>query len=309
MSIRVGMGTGLGANLSASDYWRWVDFCEETGVDSIWHSDQLLGQNVEPMAMLAALAARTNRMKFGTNALVVPFRDPLVVAKQFATIEWLSEGRLFPVVGVGIGNDPYWEATGTSPKGRGGLSNEWIVLVRQLLDQEEVSFEGEHFTYHGPGVHPRPMRKIPLWIGGNSKAAVERTAAIGDGWLGSLVEAEKAGTARRGIEEALTRTGRNIDSDHYGMSLLLRVGSPDDPGVERTKANLRQRLSPNGDGSAIDRIFAVGTPEDVTATLRHHVEAGMSKFVILPLANDIDDLMEQTRCLVDQVMPQVEDRS
>lgn len=308
MSIRVGMGTGLGANLTARDYWRWVDFCEESGVDSIWHSDQLLGTNVEPMAMLAALAARTSRMKFGTNALVLPFRDPLVIAKQFATIEWLSEGRLFPVVGVGIGNDPYWQATGTSPKGRGSLSNEAIVLIRQLLEQEEVDFTGEHFTYRGPGVSPRPNRKIPLWIGGNSKAAVERTAAIGDGWLGSLVEAEKAGTARRGIEEALKRTGRNIDSDHYGMSLLLRVGSPDDPGVELTKANLRQRLSSDSDPAAIDNIFAVGTPEEVTAILQHHVEQGMSKFVVLPLANDIDDLMAQTRCLVEEVLPRVEDR-
>jgi probable F420-dependent oxidoreductase len=302
------MGTGLGANLTASDYWRWAEYCEDSGIDSIWHSDQLLGTNVEPMVMLAALAARTSRMKFGTNALVLPFREPLVIAKQFATIEWLSEGRLFPVVGVGIGNDPYWEATGTSTKQRGSISNEMIVLIRQLLDQEEVDFTGEHFTYQGPGVSPRPARKIPLWIGGNSKAAVERTAGIGDGWLGSLVEAEKAGAARRGIEEALKRTGRKIDSDHYGMSLLLRVGSPDDPGVEAAKRSLRQRLSPNGDGSEIEKIFAVGKPEDITATLRHHVAQGMSKFVILPLANDIDDLMAQTRCLVEQVMPQVEDR-
>jgi len=308
MSIRVGMGTGLGANLSASEYWRWIDFCEEMGVDSIWHSDQLLGANVEPMAMLAALAARTRRMKFGTNALVLPFRDPVVIAKEFATIEWLSEGRLFPVLGVGIGNDPYWQATGTSPKARGKISNEMITLIRALLGQEEVAFEGEHFIYRGPGVHPRPNRKIPLWIGGNSKAAVERTAAMGDGWLGSLVEAERAGAARRGIEEALKRTGRTIDSDHYGMSLLLRVGAPDDPGVERTRANLRQRLSPDGDPAEIDNIFAVGTPEDVTAMLRHHVERGMSKFVVLPLANDVEDLMAQTRLLVEQVLPQVEDR-
>lgn len=308
MSIRVGMGTGLGTNLSAGEYWRWVDFCEESGVDSIWHSDQLLGANVEPMTMLAALAARTKRMKFGTNALVLPFRDPIVIAKEFATIEWLSKGRLFPVLGVGIGNDPYWAATGTSPKARGKISNEMISLIRALLHQEEVDFTGEHFTYRGPGVFPRPNRSIPLWIGGNSKAAVKRTATMGDGWLGSLVEAEKAGAARRGIEEALKHTGRTIDSDHYGMSLLMRVGAPDDPGVERTKENLRQRLSPRGDPAQIENIFAVGTPEDVTAMLQHHVEQGMSKFVVLPLANDIDDLMVQTELLVERVLPQVEDR-
>jgi probable F420-dependent oxidoreductase len=308
MTIRVGMGNGLGASLSAGDYWRWVDYCEESGVDSIWHSDQLLGANVEPMTMLAALAARTKRMKFGTNALVLPFRDPVVIAKEFATIEWLSAGRLFPVVGVGFGNDSYWAATGTSPKTRGKISNEMITLIRALLDQEEVEFTGEHFTYRGPGVFPRPNRQIPLWIGGNSKAAVERTATMGDGWLGSLVEAEKAGAARRGIEEALKQSGRSIDSDHYGMSLLMRVGAPDDPGVERTKENLRQRLSPTGDPAQIDNIFAVGTPAEITAMLQRHVEQGMSKFVVLPLANDIGDLMAQTNLLVEEVLPQVEDR-
>lgn len=306
MSVRIGLGTGLGVQLAPDEYWRWIDWCEDTGVDSIWHSDQLLGANVEPLAMLAALAARTRRIKFGTNALVLPFREPLVVAKQFATIDYLSEGRLFPVVGVGIGNDAYWRATGTSPKGRGGIANEAIALIRALLEQEEVEFAGEHFTYHGPGVSPRPARRIPLWIGGNSKAALERTAALGDGWLGSLVPPDAAGAARRGIEAALGRTGRRIESDHYGMSVLMRFGSPDDPGVERVRANLAGRLSGNGEGAGIDDVLTVGTPGQVTDMLRRHVANGMSKFVVVPLASDCADLMAQTRTLVEQVVPVLE---
>lgn len=307
MSVRIGMGTGLGATLTAREYWRWVDYCEASGIDSIWHSDQMLGEGIEPMIMLAALAARTTHMKFGTNALVVPFRDPLLVARQFAAIEHLSEGRLFPVLGVGFDGDPFWRATGSSPKGRGTRANEAIELIRQLLAQEHVTFAGEHHRYEGPGVYPRPTRTIPLWIGGNSKAAVKRTATIGDGWLGSLIGPEEAGAARRGIEAALLQTGRAIDPDHYGMSLLLRIGAEDDPGVAATRARLAGRLSTTGDRT-MQSIFAVGSPEQVTALLRRHVEQGMSKFVVLPLANDAEDLMMQTRCLVEQVLPQVEDR-
>ena len=87
MSIRVGIGAGMAQPISPEAYWRWVALCEESGIDSIWHSDQLLGQTLEPMAMLAALAGRTKRLRFGMSALVVAFRDPLVVAKQCATID------------------------------------------------------------------------------------------------------------------------------------------------------------------------------------------------------------------------------
>jgi len=307
MSIRIGIGTGLGAALSPRDHWRWVDYCEDSGIDSIWHSDQLLGQTMEPMTMLAALATRTSRMKFGTNALVVPFRDPILIAKQFATIEYLGEGRLFPVLGVGAGGDPYWNATGSSPKGRGTQANEAIELIRLLLEHQEVSFAGEHYRYHGPGVHPRPGRTVPLWIGGNSKAAISRTARLGDGWLGSFASPEQAGGVRKAIESALEQEERTIEPDHYGMSLLMRIGDPDDPGVVAAKQRLRTRLSQTARDDNLSDSFAVGSPDAIVAILKRYVAHGMSKFVVLPLANDADDLMEQTQNLVSRILPELED--
>lgn len=308
MSIRIGIGTALDASaLTPADYWRWVDYCEESGIDSIWHSDQLLGATLEPMTMLAALAARTRRMKFGTNALVVPFRDPVVVAKVFAAIDFLSEGRLFPVLGVGHEIDPYWAATGTSPKSRGRRSNEAILLIRALLGQDEVSFAGEHYNYHGPGVQPRPKRPLPLWIGGQSKAAVERTAAIGDGWLGSFCAPGQAAEARKGIEAALATHGRVIEGDHYGLSLPMLIGAADDPAIAAARERLAQRLPPD-DRRNLAESFAAGSIDQVIDLLRRFVAAGMSKFVMLPLVATPAALMAQTRMLVEEVAPAVEDR-
>ncbi|MCB2074373.1 MAG: LLM class flavin-dependent oxidoreductase [Novosphingobium sp.] len=306
MSVRIGMGPGLGAQLSPGEYWRWIDHCEESGVDSLWHSDQLLGSTLEPVTMLAALAARTSRMRFGTNALVLPFRDPVVIAKEFATVDLVGGGRLLPVFGVGAASDPYWNATGVSSKGRGGRANEAIELVRLLLDCEQVEFEGSHYRYHGPGMHPRPARSIPLWIGGNSPAALRRTAALGDGWLGSLMGPARAGAARRGIEAALAETGRTIDSDHYGVTLFMRIGSADDPQVEGARQGLLSRMK-QMDRSVGDDAFAVGPPEEIVALIRNFVSEGMSKFVALPMASDFGDLMEQTSLLVREVLPAVED--
>jgi probable F420-dependent oxidoreductase len=306
MSIRVGLGSGLGKPLSPQDYWRWVDFCEDAGIDSIWHSDQLLGSTLEPLAMLAALAGRTRRMRFGTNALVVPFREPLVVAKQLATIDFLSGGRVFPVVGVARAGDEYWAATGANAKARGGRSNEAIALIRLLLARDEVAFDGEHFRYHGPGVEPRPARPIPIWTGGHSAAAIRRTAELGDGWLGGLLDAGVAGETRRRIEAALAETGRTIDDDHYGVSLPLRIGPADDPAVIAARRRLLSRL-PESEQDAIAGAFAVGPPDEVIALLRRHVDQGMAKFVVLPIADDADDLMAQTQLLVRHVLPAIED--
>lgn len=307
MSVRIGVSPGLVTALSPHDYWQWVDLCEESGVDSIWHSDQLLGATPEPLAMLAALAGRTRRMRFGTNALVLPFRDPLLVAKQLATIDYLSEGRVFPVFGIGRAADPFWRATFADPGERGRRGNEAFALIRQLLAQDEVDFVGRHFRYQGPGVTPRPARPIPLWTGGHSEAAVRRTAALGDGWLGGLLDAGKAGETRRRIEAALIEAGRTIEPDHYGVTLPLRIGAANDPALIAARESLGARLS-QADRVEGPHAHAVGTPDEVIATLRVHVAAGMAKFVVLPVAGGIADLLEQTRLLVREILPAIEGR-
>lgn len=307
MSIRIGIGAGIGGSLSPPDYWRWIDYCEDNGIDSIWHSDQLLGATLEPLALLAALAARTRRMRFGTNALVMAFRDPIVVAKELAAIDFLSEGRLLPVFGVGNAHDPYWAATRANARERGRRSNEAITLVRLLLEADHVEFTGAHFRYHGHGIQPRPAKPIPLWTGGHSPAAIRRTAELGDGWLGGLVSPAVAGESRRRIEAALVETGRSIDADHYGVSLPLRIGDADDPAVIKARERLLNRL-PESERASVAEAIGVGTVDEIVALFRRHVAAGISKFVALPIADGAEDLLRQTQLLVRRVLPEIEDR-
>lgn len=308
MSVRVGIGPGLGVPLSVREYWRWVDYCEDARVDSIWHSDQLLGPTMEPVTLLAALAARTSRMRFGTNALVAAFRDPLVLAKQLATLDWLSEGRVFPVFGVGNASDPYWAATGAEPKARGRRADEVIALVRLLLEQESVEFTGAYYRYCGPGVFPRPVRPIPLWIGGQSPAAFRRTAMLGDGWLGGLTGAAAAADARQQIMVALAGTVRTIAPDHYGTSLPLRIGQDGDPAVQSARERLMVRI-PEQDRGSLEQSFAIGPPDAIVALLQGYVSSGIHKFVVLPMVRDADDLMAQTELLVRKIIPQIENQA
>lgn len=308
MSIRIGIGSGLGLPVDPGLYWEWVALCDDCGIDSIWHSDQLLGPMLEPIAILAALAARTKRLRFGTNALVVAFRDPLVIAKQLATIDHLAPGRLLPTFGVGAATDPYWAATGRAPSDRGRRSNEAILLIRALLEQEQVSFHGTHYDYEGAGVWPRPARPLPLWIGGDSDAAIRRTAAMGDGWLGGLVSPDKAGETVAAIRTALQESERSIDADHYGVTIPFRIGAHDDPAVVAARDRLRARLR-NVDAGAPPDLIAAGSPAQISALLRRYIAAGISKFVAVPMARDGADLLDQSRMLAEQILPEIEDRS
>ncbi len=305
MTVKLGLGPGLGTSLTADDHWQWIDQCEAGGIDSLWFSDQILGRSLEPVAMLAALAARTRRIRFGTSAIVAAFRDPVLLAKQFAAIGFLGSGRFFPALGVGNASDPFWAATGTSPEARGARSDEAIALLRLLLEQDEVSFSGKFYRYDGPGAHPRPAKPIPLWIGGNTKAAFRRTARLGDGWLGSMVGPDAAGSARKAIEAELAETGRSIEDDHYGITLMLRLGPPDDPVAAKAMARMAARMPEAIRASASD-MFVTGTPAQAAASLRRYVDAGISKFVLIPMAENVGELIDQTARLAAEVLPEVE---
>ena len=136
---------------------------------------------------MAALAGATERLKFGMNAVVASLRDPLVLAKQCATIDWLSNGRLLPVFGVGSDDAPEFRATGRDAKERGKRADEALELCRRLWSEERVTFRGEFYRYEDVTISPRPIQQpLPLWIGGSSPAAIRRTVRLGTGWLAGI---------------------------------------------------------------------------------------------------------------------------
>ena len=298
MSVRIGIGLGRFPFDDVGDFRRWLAACEDSPIDSVWQSDQLVASTptMEPMTFLSVVAGATRRHKIGTNAIVLGHRDPVVLARECATLDHLSEGRLLPVVGVGRADSPVWKATGRSPKARGARANEALEIMTRLWAGERVDFEGDHFRVEGAICRPVPVQKpLPLWIGGSSAAAIERTVRYGTGWIGGLQTPESAKATVAAIREETRRQGRPIPEDHYGATLLFELTD----GAGRGAGGSR------GDG-APERLRALAVSGDAGAVLERiegYVEAGITKFVAIPIASDAEDFARQTRRLADEVVP------
>jgi len=233
----------------------------------------------------SACSARPGRTKSrlarptGSLPRVWRFSNKRFWASAQATLDYLSDGRLLPTVGIGRGDAPEWKATGRSPKGRGARADEALALMTRLWESDAADFDGEHYSLHGASISPRPKQTpLPLWLGGASPAAVRRTARFGHGWLAPLQAPAEAAVTVEAIREESRRIGRPIPDDHYGATILYHIGSGGElPTRLGANAEMRRR---------VEAVSAVGDPGRMLARLREYRAGGITKFVAIPMARD-----------------------
>ena len=303
MTISAGIGIANFPFEDARGFWKWVDLCERGGLDSIWQSDRLISgaDNLECMSVMAALAGATRRLKFGMNVASLGLRDAVLTAKQCATIDVLSEGRLLPAFGLGSARSRDYAATGSSTQGRGRRMDEKLQALTRLWTEDAVTMHGEFVRLDEATIAPKPMqRPMPLWIGGSAAKAIERTARWGTGWQAGIEPADKIGPVIRAIKEKAAECGRHIDVDHFGAGFSYRFGNADEPIVQQHNAGLTRLL-----GKPPDAYTAVGGRDAVLALLNGFRAAGAHKFILRPIAAGTADMLTQTRLLIEQVLPDV----
>jgi probable F420-dependent oxidoreductase len=293
MKLRIGVGLGPRDPADPATFGDLVDHLEKIGVDSLWLPDLISGDLPDPTAGIAYAAGRTTRLKLGSGVTVLPGRNPVAVAKEFATLASLAPRRILPVFGVQhatAGDRPLFPIPGP----RGAVMDEALTLVRLLLEGEDVSFAGAYHACEHVTIRPRPTRPLDLWLGGSGPKSLRRVGRLADGWLGAALTPNEAGAARRTIEAAAAEAGRGIDDDHYGMSLVVAFGDA----MGREFAALRRQrpdvdpadLVPNGWAAAGDLI-------------RRYADVGISKFVVRPATAPtswtafVDEFADQLRPL------------
>lgn len=305
-TIAAGVGLMEYPFRTMSGFWRWVDLCEQSGIDSIWQSDRLVSRApvLESLTAMAALAGRTRRIKFGMNVIALALREPVLLAKQCATVDALSEGRLLPGFGIGSPRGAEWTALHLDPTTRGRKTDEALEIIARLWQGEVLSYDGRHYRLTEAMISPLPVQKnLPMWIGGSSEAAVRRTARYGTGWQAGSETPENVARVVAAIREASAQIGRPIPEDHYGASFAYRFGAPDDPGAARMMERFTART-----GRDASAHFAFGDAGTIVDRIAAYVDAGASKFILRPAADGDEDMYEQTRRLAAEVLPRLAQR-
>jgi probable F420-dependent oxidoreductase len=269
MKIRIGTILGIDGDSDPGPFNEAVAAMEDLGFDSLWLAELTSRATPDPIVGLAHAAARTTRLKIGPGVLVLPGRNPAVVAKQLASLDRLSNGRLLVAFGLGL-PDPAERAAFPLPDGqsRGEAFDAALDLVRRYLGGETVD---------GVRVRPDPVQQpLDLWIGGSSEAALRRVGRRADGWLPSLITPEEAARGRAVIEEEAERAGRRVDPEHFGVSLTYldtATGEDSIPGL--LLASIARRRP------GIDPSVVVPKGLDGAARrIEEFVDAGISKFVV-----------------------------
>lgn len=306
MAVAVGLGLMEFPFSSTASYWRWVDLAEAGGVDSLWQTDRIVSREpiLECMTALAAIAGRTKKIKFGMNVISLALRDPVLVAKQCATIDVLSEGRLLPAFGIGSPMAPEWKALNLDTKTRGSKTDEGLEIIARLWREDKVDFEGRHYKLTGASISPKPVQPdLPMWIGGSSNAAINRTGRYGTGWQAGPETPVEAGVIVKAIKVAAKNHDRTIDNDHYGAGFPFYFGKATDPAPLRMIEAYKRRT-----GRDASRLFAFGDADDIVARIGEYVEQGVEKFVLRPVGSDDAAFYAQTERMIAEVMPRIAKR-
>jgi len=271
VKVRIGVSLGVDGPTDPGALADAVQAMEELRFDSLWLAERLTTSIPDPVAGLGFAAAVSRKLKLGTGVVVLPGRNPAVVAKQLATLDRLSGGRL--LVTFGLGGEPAERAALPIAPGRrrGDVFDETLDLVRAYLSDGGVD---------GVAVRPPTVQQpLEFWVAGTAPAAQRRAGRRADGWLTSLLTPEEARQGREVVDEEADRAGRRVDPEHFGISLAYADGEIP-PGLAATIANRRPGIDPAA-------LIPNGLPA-AAALLEDYVKAGFSKFVVRPASPPAD---------------------
>lgn len=285
MKIRFGVGLGAGPESSPARLPHLVDRLEEAGIDSLWFSELVYTDAVDPFVGMAYALARTTNLKVGTSVVILPGRHPVLVAKTLASMAVLAPKRVLPVFGLRSAIPAERDLFVVPDGRRAAVFDESLRLLRVALASQGVDFAGEFFTANAVAVGPRTEKPLDIWLGGSAPAAFRRIGQFADGWLGSFLTPEEARRGREAIETAAAEAGRTVEPDHYGVNVAVAEHGL----AEDVLAAIRKRR-PDVDPT---ELIADGWPR-LHRMIDGYLEAGLTKFVIRPAdGTDIDAFVDR----------------
>lgn len=303
MKIGVGFSIGRAGIPGPEEICAFAERVEELGLDSIWPSDHVVTRqpSLDVACLMALFAARTKRIKMGPSVLSLPARDPIHVAKTYASLDHLSGGRRRIIMAVGLGGDAReCTVSGIPESERGARMREGVEVMRKLWSGPNVTHHGRFFRFENVTIEPRPVGgPLDVWIGGQSDLALKRVARYGDGWMPSFITAREFAAGMTKLTTYGAELGRCIEPGEAGVLLLTHVSRDAEGAREVARKLLARAPIPQ---EALDERSAIGTAAEVVARLRAFVDAGCSKFILFPVA-PAGELIPQIELFGTEILP------
>ena len=295
MKVRIGYGLGALQTIGDADgFASLVDGLERNGFDSLWLSERVSGPAPDPVIGLAVAAGRTRRLKLGTSVQVLPGRNPALLAKELASLDVLSGGRLLPAFGLGVASGTEQQAFGVARRDRAPWFDEALPLIRRIWSEETIDHDGTSYHYEGQRVLPKPTQQpLEVWLGGKAPSELRRVGRLGDGWLASFTTPKGCEAGRRVIEAAADESDRVIDSEHFGSMIFYTRDTVPEPLLE-----LLGSRNPDVDPSDL----VVEGIAKLASRVEEYLAIGFSKFVLVPLGAP-DDWAEELSEIAAAVLP------
>lgn len=267
----------FGNKIGAHELLEIAQVCEDEGFDSVWATDHIImptklkepyGQVLEPLVTLSHISSRTRKLRLGTSILVLPQRNPILVAKQAATLDVFSGGRTILGFGAGWAEKEFGFLNADFHR-RGKVFDESIRLIRALWKEDVVDFRGKFFRVRGAHFLPKPTKgTIPIWIGGNGTPSLKRVARLGDGWHPIGLPLEQF---RKEVRE-LRRLKK-------GATVSIRMTT-----------DVRKKRDTYTSASGEKRVAVSGSGAEIRKAVDAYVKAGLDYYcasILHPSASDI----------------------
>ncbi len=301
-AMRYGWMTSMG---DADEVREVVALAERSRLDSLWVGDHIAFTVpiLDPLLQLAQAAVLSERLLLGTSVYLLPLRHPVPVAKQVATLDLLSGGRLLFGVGVG-GEFPNEYAACGIPRGeRGARLTESIQVLRALWSDGEVSHAGNFFPFERVRMQPAPHQPggPPIWCGGRSRAALERAGRLADGWVSYVVTPEMYRESLQTIAAAAEAAGRDLSRFDTAHLLFFRIDANFEAAWDVATEQLSQRYASDFRAPA-RKYCALGRPADIAARIDDFRAAGV-RHLILDAVSPAAERHAQVQWFAAEVLP------
>lgn len=299
---------------------------EALGYESVWGNDHIATQAYvaeefaqppgyfAPLLVLSAIAARTTGIKVATALLVLPFRQPGLVAKELATLDHLSGGRLKVGVGIGAYRQEFENLYGDAARGknRGEMLDEALEIISHLFAEDRVSYRGRHFDIKELQSSPKPLSSpFPFYIGGNSDTGIARAARYGAGWLPSGFTPEEMAPRVRLLGERLAQAGRSLGEIDVAPQFSVALGKTHEEACKKYESSQQYRHMLSLAASTMKGMDLsdyvtrdlIGTPDEVAARISEYLEAGVTSFpALLFTADTLPQFYEEMQWFAEEVM-------